>query len=118
MIIVQGMRLALTGVVIGPGSSFGLARMIANLLYGVTARDPLVFVVAPLVLTAVAFVGVWLPARRAVAVDLSSRSAPNSARVMSCVLFSSIQRNLNRSMSCLDAARIRPGRTDPSPRRR
>jgi putative ABC transport system permease protein len=69
MIIVQGMRLALIGVVIGLGSSFGLVRVIANLLYGVTARDPLVFAAAPLVLTAVAFVGIWLPARRAVAVD-------------------------------------------------
>ena len=59
----------LTGVVIGLGSAFGLARVIANLLYGVTARDPLVFAAVPLVLTAVAFIGVWLPARRAVAVD-------------------------------------------------
>jgi putative ABC transport system permease protein len=69
MIILQGMRLAVVGVIIGLGSAFGLARVIANLLYGVTAQDPLVFTSVPLVLTAVAFVGVWLPARRAVAVD-------------------------------------------------
>jgi putative ABC transport system permease protein len=69
MILVQGMRLAMIGVVIGLASSFGLARLIATLLYGVTARDPLVFVLVPAVLTVVALIGVWLPARRAVGVD-------------------------------------------------
>jgi predicted permease len=69
MIIVQGMRLALAGVVIGMASAFGLARVIANLLYGVTPRDPMVFITVPLVLAAVALLGVWLPARRAVGVD-------------------------------------------------
>ena len=69
LVIVQGMTLALVGVAVGLASSFGLARVIASLLFGVTPRDPLVFVAAPLVLAAVAFVGVWLPSRRAVAVD-------------------------------------------------
>jgi ABC-type antimicrobial peptide transport system permease subunit len=69
LVIGQGMTLAVAGVIVGLVSSFGLARVIATLLFGVTARDPLVFIAAPLVLTAVAFVGVWLPSRRAVAVD-------------------------------------------------
>jgi putative ABC transport system permease protein len=69
MILVQGMRLAMIGVVIGLASAFGLARLIATLLYGVTARDPVVFVLVPTVLTVVALIGVWLPARRAVGVD-------------------------------------------------
>ena len=43
--------------------------MIASFLFGVTARDPLVFVAVPALLTAVALVGVWLPARRAANVD-------------------------------------------------
>ena len=43
--------------------------MIASFLFGVTARDPLVFTVVPALLTAVAFLGVWLPARRAANVD-------------------------------------------------
>jgi putative ABC transport system permease protein len=69
MILGQGMRLAIVGVVIGLAAAFGLARLIATLLYGVTARDPLVFVLVPIVLTAVALIGVGLPARRAVGVD-------------------------------------------------
>jgi predicted permease len=69
MVIVQGMRLALVGVVVGLASSLGLARVIATLLFGVTPRDPIVFTAVPLVLAAVAFIGVYLPARRAVAVD-------------------------------------------------
>jgi putative ABC transport system permease protein len=69
MILGQGMRLAIIGVVIGLVAAFGLARLIATLLYGVTVRDPLVFLLVPVVLTAVALIGVWLPARRAVGVD-------------------------------------------------
>ncbi len=69
MIVGQGMRLALIGVAIGLASALGLARVIASLLYGVTPRDPLVFVGAPAVLAAAALAGVWLPSRRAVAVD-------------------------------------------------
>jgi ABC-type antimicrobial peptide transport system permease subunit len=69
MVIWQGMTLVLLGVVIGLASAFGLARVLATFLYGVTPRDPLVFVVVPLVLAAVAWLGVWLPARRAARVD-------------------------------------------------
>ena len=69
MIIRQGMLLAMIGVVIGLASAFGLARVIATLLYGVTPRDPVVFVAMPIVLTSVALAGVCLPARRAVRVD-------------------------------------------------
>ena len=63
------MSVALLGVAIGLASAFGLRRVIATFLFGVTARDPLVFVVVPVLLTAVALVGVWLPARRAARVD-------------------------------------------------
>ena len=69
LIVSQGMRLALVGVALGLGSAFGLARLIGSLLYGVTPRDPLVFAGAPLLLALVALLGVWLPSRRAVAVD-------------------------------------------------
>lgn len=69
MVVFQGLRLALVGVVVGLAAAFGLARLLAAFLYGVGAWDPLVFVVAPLLLTAVAFFAVWLPAQRASRVD-------------------------------------------------
>jgi putative ABC transport system permease protein len=69
MVVRQGMVLAVVGVVIGLAAAFGLARLMATLLYGVTTRDPLVFAGVPLLLTVVAFFAVWLPARRASKVD-------------------------------------------------
>jgi ABC-type antimicrobial peptide transport system permease subunit len=69
MIVAQGMTLAAIGVVVGIASALGLTRFMANLLFGVQARDPLVFVGIPLALTAVALVAVWLPAQRVTRVD-------------------------------------------------
>jgi len=69
MIVGQGMAVALVGVAIGLASAFGLTRVMQSFLFGVTTRDPAVFVAAPLLLSAVALVGVWLPARRAARVD-------------------------------------------------
>ena len=69
MVVSQGMILALVGVAIGLGAAFGLARLITTFLYGVTAKDPLVFVGVPILLSAVAFFAVYLPARRASKVD-------------------------------------------------
>jgi predicted lysophospholipase L1 biosynthesis ABC-type transport system permease subunit len=69
MVVRQGMLLALVGVVLGVASAFGLARLVQTMLYGVTTRDPLVFAGVPVVLTAVAFLAVYLPARQASRVD-------------------------------------------------
>jgi putative ABC transport system permease protein len=69
MVVRQGMLLAAIGVVVGLAASFGLARLISAFLYGVTARDPLVFGLVPAVLALVAFLAVWVPARRASRVD-------------------------------------------------
>jgi putative ABC transport system permease protein len=69
MVLRQGMTVALIGVVIGIASAFGLTRVIATFLFGVTERDPIVFIGVPLLLSAVAFFAVWLPARRAARVD-------------------------------------------------
>ncbi len=65
MILRQGLTLALIGVAIGLASAFGLTRVIASFLFGVKAWDPLVFVSVPVLLTVVALLAVWWPARRA-----------------------------------------------------
>ena len=69
MVVFQGMRLAIAGLAVGLAASFGLTRLIATFLFGVQAWDPTVFTVAPAILGAVAFLAVWLPARRASQVD-------------------------------------------------
>jgi predicted permease len=65
MVIGQGMSVALPGILLGVAAAFGLARVLDGFLFGVTAHDPVVFVTVPLLLTAVAFVAVWLPSRLA-----------------------------------------------------
>ena len=65
MVVWQGMRLTLVGVVIGVGAAFGLTHLIASLLYGVKNWDPAVFITVPVLLSAVALFAVWLPALRA-----------------------------------------------------
>jgi len=69
MIVRQGMTLTATGVIIGVAAAAGLNRLLANLLYGVSSTDVTTFVMVSLLLTAVSQVAIWIPARRAIAVD-------------------------------------------------
>ena len=69
MVVRQGMVLALIGVGIGLAAAFYLAHLITAFLFGVTARDPVVFAGVPVLLTLVALLAVWIPARRASSVD-------------------------------------------------
>jgi putative ABC transport system permease protein len=69
LVIVEGARLAGTGVVIGLLLSLGLARLISSLLFGVTAADPVTFVAVCAMLLAVALLACYFPARRALRVD-------------------------------------------------
>jgi predicted permease len=69
LVVWQGMRLTLIGVVLGIGAALGLTRFIATFLFGVEPWDPAVFVSAPLILSVIALFAVWLPAGRASKLD-------------------------------------------------
>jgi putative ABC transport system permease protein len=69
LVVRQGMAMALIGVVLGLAASFALTRVMASLLFGVSATDPLVFTIIALLLAAVAFIASYIPARRAIKVD-------------------------------------------------
>lgn len=69
MVLLQGMRLALIGVITGTAAAFGLSRLLTTFLFGVQARDPLVFTAVPVLLSLVALFAVWLPSLRATRID-------------------------------------------------
>lgn len=69
LVVRQGMGLVVVGVGLGLTAALALAQVMTGLLFGVTARDPVVFVTVPLVLAAAAWLGVWWPALRAARVD-------------------------------------------------
>ncbi len=69
LVIGQGLRLTLTGVVIGLLGAFALTRYLSGLLYEIKPTDPLTFLSVAAALTAVALLACWLPARRAARVD-------------------------------------------------
>jgi putative ABC transport system permease protein len=69
MVIRQGMALTLIGVVIGIGGAFWLTHFLASFLFGVKALDPAAFILTPLLLSGIALLAIWIPARRATRVD-------------------------------------------------
>ncbi len=69
LIIGQGMKFVLIGVTIGLAGALALTRLIAHLLFDVSATDPLTFVVITSLLIGVALLACWIPARRATKLD-------------------------------------------------
>jgi putative ABC transport system permease protein len=69
LVIGQGMVLALIGVAIGSAGAVALTRLMSGLLFGVSATDPMTFVVIALLLSVVALLACYIPARRAAKVD-------------------------------------------------
>jgi putative ABC transport system permease protein len=69
MILTQGLKLALIGVVIGLATAFSLTRWMESFLFGVRPTDPLTFSLIAVVLLCVSLLACWIPARRATQVD-------------------------------------------------
>jgi ABC-type antimicrobial peptide transport system permease subunit len=69
MVLGEGMRITLIGVGIGIVAALGLTRLIAKIIFGVGANDPLTFCGVAVLLTGVALLACYIPARRAMRVD-------------------------------------------------
>ena len=69
MVLSYGAKTALVGIGVGIGAAFGLTRVIANLLFGISAHDPLTFAGVATILLVVAVAASYIPARRAMRVD-------------------------------------------------
>ena len=69
MVLGEGAKMTLLGVAIGRGAAFGLTRLMANMLVGVSAHDPLTLAAVASLLVLVALAACYVPARRATKVD-------------------------------------------------
>jgi len=65
----EGMKMAMTGVVLGIVAAAGLTRLMSQLIYGVSAADPVTFAGVIIVLTTVAFAACYVPAHRSMHID-------------------------------------------------
>jgi ABC-type antimicrobial peptide transport system permease subunit len=72
LILGQGLRMSLAGVGLGTLAALGLSRLLGGLLHEVRPHDPLTFALVPVLLTAIALVASYIPARRATLVDPTS----------------------------------------------
>jgi putative ABC transport system permease protein len=69
LVVGQGMKLVASGIALGLTASFLLTRLMSHMLFGVSAADPLTFGAITLLLTFVALLACWIPARRAMRLD-------------------------------------------------
>jgi ABC-type antimicrobial peptide transport system permease subunit len=69
LVLSHGAKMAGFGVLLGLAASFALTRLMADMLYGISATDPLTFFAVAVVLTLVALTASYIPARRAMRVD-------------------------------------------------
>jgi predicted permease len=69
LVVLQGLRLTVLGIVLGLAVSFAITRLVVSLLYGVSPTDIVTFTVVPLLLAGAALAASYLPARRATRID-------------------------------------------------
>jgi len=69
LVVKQGMRLAIVGLILGLAVAFAAMRLLSSLLFGVSAHDPIIFGGVTLVLATAAILACYIPARRAAHVD-------------------------------------------------
>ena len=69
MVLAGGLRIAAAGLVLGVLGALTLTQVLSSLLFGVSARDPLTFVLVPAALLLVSLAACWIPARRAMRVE-------------------------------------------------
>lgn len=69
MVLKNGMKLSLIGVAIGLAAAFALTRVMASLLFEVTPTDAMTYAIVSVGLLVVAFLGCYIPARRAAKID-------------------------------------------------
>jgi putative ABC transport system permease protein len=69
MIFRHGLLTTFEGLFVGMAAAYGLARLLASLIFGVTTQDPVTFAAIPLALIASAALAIYIPARRAIRID-------------------------------------------------
>ena len=69
LVLGQGLTLAVLGVAIGVAGAFATTRFLRTLLFGITVTDPVTYAGIAVLLTGVALLACWIPARRAIRVD-------------------------------------------------
>jgi ABC-type antimicrobial peptide transport system permease subunit len=69
LVLGEGLKVAAIGLLVGIGGAWGLTGIMESMLFDIGARDPLSFLLGPVVLTLVAIAACWIPARRATRVD-------------------------------------------------
>lgn len=69
LVLGEGLTVGLAGILVGLAAALGLTRLMSSLLFGVSASDPVTFVVTSVALLLVALAACYMPARRAMKVD-------------------------------------------------